>query len=151
MKKGFLRIVLFAFLPVAAVLAIAAGTESADFAAHAQAPNRAPMTLSGLVEALRKGIGVLPTSEFVQTIQRRGVSFQVTASVEQQLRRAGATSDILQAVRSNFRGARAPEPAAGASARYTAPPSPPASASPAQTFSQAKLLTMPTASRKQLP
>jgi hypothetical protein len=101
------------------------------------APNRAAMTLSGLIDALRKGIGVLPPSEFVQTIQRRGVSFEVTASVVRQLQQARATPEIIQAARDNYR----PVHATAAPPPVTPPPVAPSPApAPATLFAQAKSL-----------
>jgi TPR repeat protein len=110
MKTRLLRTALIAFLPVAGIYALATVVDPAGLAAHAQSPNRSPMTLPGLIDALKKSIGVLPNSIIVQTIERRGVTFQVTASAEQQMRRAGATADMVQAARANFRGVVAATP-----------------------------------------
>jgi hypothetical protein len=135
-----------AALPVMAALAIAVGIAAADSAAHAQSsPNLAPMTLSGLIDALKKGRGVLPASEFVQTIQRRGVSFEVTASVERQLQQAGATSAVVQAARANYRGVRAATPAPTPQPTTQSPASQQTLNAPARLLAARKLYYTPTA------
>ena len=71
------------------------------FPAASSAQAKKPITLDGLVKAVR--INGLSTAELVQQIQLRGVAFEMTADAESQLRSAGARPEVIEAARSNNR------------------------------------------------
>jgi len=104
MKIRFGRLAIFVSVFALFVFTAGAFTVGVSLAAQAQETAAKPMTLNALLVALKKGMGVLPPSEYIQTIHQRGVDFEVTANVEKQLRAAGATAAIIQAARDNFRG-----------------------------------------------
>jgi TPR repeat protein len=111
MRIGLRSVALSGAMVLLYILAVGVFTGGMSSIAQAQQENTRPMTLDGLLAALRKGKGVLPPSEYIHTIQKRGVSFEVTAGTERQLRQAGATSEIVQAARANYRGIRVqPQP-----------------------------------------
>jgi TPR repeat protein len=109
MRIGLRSVAFSGAMILLCILAVGAFTGVTSSVAQAQQENTRPMTLDGLMAALRAGRGILPPSEYIQKIQKRGVSFEVTAGVERQLRQAGATTEIVQAARANYRGER-PQP-----------------------------------------
>ncbi|HZT60045.1 MAG TPA: hypothetical protein VFA21_15660 [Pyrinomonadaceae bacterium] len=106
------------------------------FPAASSAQAKKPITLDGLVKAVR--INGLSTAELVQQIQLRGVAFEMTADAESQLRSAGARPEVIEAARSNYRPeVAAPVVNTGSRNRPAVPPGPPLSKSEIVTMLQA--------------
>jgi len=88
-------------LAVVAALTLTAASALLLFPAVSSAQAKKPITLDGLVKAVR--INGLSTAELIQQIQLRGVAFEMTADAEAQLRSAGARPEVVEAARSNYR------------------------------------------------
>ena len=120
-----------------AACALAALAALALFPAGSAAQAKKPITLDGLVKAVR--INGLSTVELVQQVQSRGVSFQMTADAEAELRAAGARPEVVEAARSNYRPAAAAAPVTNTAGRGrpNVPPGPPLSKNEVVTMLQA--------------
>jgi len=110
---------------------------SAACAAIASAQAKKPISLEGLVKAVR--INGLSTAELIQQINQRGVGFEMTPDAEAELRQAGARPEVIEAARSNYRAPAAATPVVNASVKGkpAVPPGPPLSKNEIVTMLQA--------------